>query len=112
MATNSREPSSLNARLRLWSSPVPFLRQRCSSFKQPIPNPDRWRLNIDPLVIPSTVTIRTNEPLPVQAGLVGDGDAPQKGEQPIRISGPVTVRGDVDAAVRCPVPSPSARMTL
>ena len=81
-------------------------------LSQPIPNPDRWRLNIDPLVIPSTVTIRTNEPLPVQAGLVGDGDAPQKGEQPIRISGPVTVRGDVDAAVRCPVPSPSARMTL
>ena len=44
-------------------------------LSQPIPNPDRWRLNIDPLVIPSTVTIRTNEPLPVQAGLVGDGDA-------------------------------------
>ena len=31
---------------------------------------------------------------------MGDGDAPQKGEQPIRISGPVTVRGDVDAAVK------------
>ena len=68
-------------------------------LSQPIPIRIDGGLNVDRLVMPSTITIRTDEPLPVQAGVVVDGDASRKGEQPIRISGPVTVRGDVDARV-------------
>ena len=68
-------------------------------LSQPIPIRIDGGLNVDRLVMPSTVTIRSDEPLPVQADVVVDGDASQNGEQPIRISGPVTVRGDVDARV-------------
>ena len=77
-------------------------------LSQPIPIRIDGGLNVDRLVMPSTVTIRTDEPLPVQAGVVVDGDASEKGEQPIRISGPVTVRGDVDARVDAAVEVPNA----
>ena len=68
-------------------------------LSQPIPIRIDGGLNVDRLVMPATVTIRTEGPLPVQAGVVVDGDSSLNGEQPIRISGPVTVRGDVGARV-------------
>ena len=69
-------------------------------LSQPIPiRIDGGGLNVDRLVMPSTVTIRADGPLPVQAGVVVDGDSNVKGEQPIQIAGPVIVRGAVDASV-------------
>ena len=67
-------------------------------LSEPIPIRIEGGLNVDRLVMPSTVTIRADGPLPVKAGVTVDGDGSIKGEQPIRISGPVC--GQVAASAR------------
>ena len=68
-------------------------------LSQPIPiRIDGGGLNVDRLVMPSTVTVRADGPLPVQAGVTVDGDSRVPGEQPIMIGGPVTVK-----AIQTPV---------
>ena len=79
-------------------------------LSQPIPiRIDGGALNVDRLVMPSTVTIRADGPLPVNAGVTVDGDSRRDGDQPIKISGPVRVekiaapvaiRGDVGATLQ------------
>ena len=69
-------------------------------LSQPIPiRIDGGGLNVERLVMPQTVTIRADSPLPVQAGVTVDGNSRQKGEQPIRITGPVMVEG-INAPVK------------
>jgi|TARA_B100002052_G_scaffold258860_1_gene251092 hypothetical protein len=72
-------------------------------LSEPIPIRIEGGLNVDRLVMPSTVTIRADGPLPVKAGVTVDGDGSLKGEQPIRISGPVQVQGGVSARIDGPV---------
>ena len=63
-------------------------------LSQPIPiRIDGGGINVERLVMPQTVTIRADGPIPVQAGVTVDGNSTQKGEQPIRITGPVVVKG-------------------
>ena len=63
-------------------------------LSQPIPiRIDGGGLNVERLVMPQTVTIKAEDPIPVQAGVTVDGNSTQKGEQPIRITGPVVVQG-------------------
>ena len=79
-------------------------------LSQPVPiRIDGGGLNVDRLVMPSTVTIRTDGPLPVNAGVTVDGDSRRDGDQPIKISGPVRVerisapvaiQGDVGARLK------------
>jgi len=79
-------------------------------LSQPIPiRIDGGALNVDRLVMPSTVTIRADGPLPVSAGVTVDGDSRRDGDQPIKISGPVRVekiaapvaiQGDVGASLQ------------
>ena len=79
-------------------------------LSQPIPiRIDGGGINVDRLVMPSTVTIRADGPLPVSADVTVDGDSKRAGDQPIQISGPVSVdriespvaiQGDVGARLK------------
>jgi hypothetical protein len=63
-------------------------------LSQPIPiRIDGGGINVERLVMPQTVTIKAEDPIPVLAGVTVDGNSTQKGEQPIRITGPVVVKG-------------------
>ena len=62
-------------------------------LSQPIPiRIDGGGINVERLVMPQTVTIKAEDPIPVLAGVTVDGNSTQKGEQPIRITGPVVVK--------------------
>ncbi|WP_051410919.1 hypothetical protein [Synechococcus sp. CC9616] len=79
-------------------------------LSQPIPiRIDGGGINVDRLVMPSSVTIRADGPLPVTADVTVDGDSRRDGDQPIQISGPVSVdriaspvaiQGDVGARLK------------
>ena len=79
-------------------------------LSQPIPiRLDGGGISVDRLVMPSTVTIRADGPLPVSADVTVDGDSRRDGDQPIQISGPVSVdriaspvaiQGDVGARLK------------
>ena len=86
-------------------------------LREPIPIRIQGGLDVDRLVMPSSVTIRADQPLPV-AGVVDVADAVQiTGNAPLGIKGPITVReiklpvkvaGDVSAratvsAIEAPV---------
>ena len=61
-------------------------------LSQPIPIRIQGGLDVDRLVMPATLTIRADKPLPVQ-GMVGVKDQVQiAGEAPLTIRGPITVR--------------------
>lgn len=69
-------------------------------LSQPIPiRIDGGGLNVDRLVMPSTVTVRADGPLPVEAGVTVDGDSQAPGIQPLLIGGPVTVQS-IESPVR------------
>ena len=68
------------ALLKILSNPIPI-------------RIDGGGLQVESLVMPPSVTIRADGPLPVKAGVVVDGDGRMKGQQPIRISGPINVQG-------------------
>jgi len=58
----------------------------------PIPIRIEGGLDVDRLVMPATLTIRADQPLPVQGGVVVKEQVQISGAAPLPIRGPITVR--------------------